>query len=100
MRVADGSLYGSGTNESLKAPPGASTSLNSPGSNGVSSSLILSPRALKPAGRFAKVPASISCLSAPVAVLDRTANHVNQTKAVKAKAGEKLIMHKILSLSF
>ena len=41
--VALGSLKGNGWIESRKDPPGASTSLNSPGWIGVSSSLILMP---------------------------------------------------------
>ena len=44
-------------------PPGASTSLNSPGCIGWSSSLTLIPLDLNPAGKFFKVPASINCLS-------------------------------------
>ncbi len=51
-------------------PPGASTSLNSPGWKGWSSSLILKPLALNPAGKFAYVPASNCCLKAWVADLD------------------------------
>ena len=51
-------------------PPGASTSLNSPGCNGCASSLTLIPLDLKPAGRLDNVPASKSCLKAVVAVLD------------------------------
>ena len=51
-------------------PPGASTSLNSPGCIGWSSSLTLIPLDLNPAGKFFKVPASINCLSATVAALD------------------------------
>ena len=50
-------------------PPGASTSLNSPGCNGCASSLTLIPLDLKPAGKLAKVPASNNCLRAAVAVL-------------------------------
>jgi len=56
--VCDGSLYGSGKNASLKLPPGASTSLNSPGCIGAASSLTLTPLCLNPAGKFDKVPAS------------------------------------------
>ena len=52
-------------------PPGASTSLNSPGCNGSASSLILRPLDLKPAGKLDKVPASNNCLNAEVAVLDK-----------------------------
>ena len=69
-----GSLYGRGINPSLKLPPGASTSLNSPGWSGESSSLILKPLALKPAGKLDKVPASSNCLRAAVAVLDKPPN--------------------------
>ena len=69
--VWDGSLYGNGINPSRIAPPGASTSLNSPGCKGLSSSRILNPLALNPAGKFDKVPASSNCLSACVADLDR-----------------------------
>ena len=58
--VPDGSLNGKGIRLSLIAPLGRSMSLNSPGDMGVSSPLILSPRALKPAGKLDKVPASIS----------------------------------------
>ena len=50
--------------------PTMSTSLNSPGFKGVSSSLILAPLALKPAGRFDNVPASISCLKIDVDARD------------------------------
>ena len=65
-------------------PPGASTSLNSPGCKGCASSLTLIPRDLNPAGKFAKVPASRSCLKAAVAVLvnhqsyELNQNHKNQ----------------------
>ncbi len=52
-------------------PPGASTSLNSPGCIDCASSLILIPLCLNPAGKFDNVPASNSCLSADVAVLDQ-----------------------------
>ncbi len=52
-------------------PPGASTSLNSPGCKGSESSLILKPLDLKPAGRFDNVPASNNCLKAVVAVRDK-----------------------------
>ena len=51
-------------------PPGASTSLNSPGCKGCASSLTLIPLDLNPAGKFDKVPASYNCLNAEVAVLD------------------------------
>ena len=51
-------------------PPGASTSLNSPGCIDCASSLILIPLCLNPAGKFDNVPASSSCLNADVAVLD------------------------------
>jgi len=51
-------------------PPGASTSLNSPGCIDCASSLILIPLCLNPAGKFDKVPASNNCLNADVAVLD------------------------------
>ena len=50
-------------------PPGASTSLNSPGCKGCASSLILIPLVLKPAGKLDNVPASNNCLKAAVAVL-------------------------------
>ena len=70
-RVPLGSLKGRGCIESLSDPPGASTSLNSPGCIGVSSSLILIPLVLKPAGKFANVPASISCLMIEVDAFDR-----------------------------
>ena len=52
------------------APPGTSTSRNSPGMMGVSSPLILSPRDFNPPGRLASVPASTNCLSNEVADLD------------------------------
>ena len=65
-----GSLIGKGIRFSLKLPPVVSMSLNSPGCNGWSSSRIRIPLALKPAGRFANVPASISCLSIEVDALD------------------------------
>ena len=45
-------------------------SLNSPGCKGSASSLILMPLDLNPAGKFAKVPASINCRKSCVAVLD------------------------------
>ena len=49
------------------APPGTSTSRNSPGMRGESSPLIRRPLALRPAGKFESVPASISCLRIEVA---------------------------------
>ena len=49
-KVLLGSLKGKGCIDSLREPPGASTSLNSPGCIGVSSSLILIPLVLNPAG--------------------------------------------------
>ena len=70
-RVADGSLNGRGIIELLISPPGASMSLNSPGLSGSSSFRILKPLALKPAGRFAKVPESINCLKILVAALPK-----------------------------
>ena len=72
--MALGSLYGNGNKPARKSPLGASTSLNSPGCNGLSSSRILKPLALNPAGKFYNVPASINCLSAEVAVLDKPPN--------------------------
>ena len=45
-------------NASRKLPPGASTSLNSPGCIGDASSLTLTPLCLNPAGKFDNVPAS------------------------------------------
>ena len=54
---------------SLIAPPGTSTSLNSPGIIGVSSPLILNPLAFNPPGRLDKVPASTNCLRIEVADL-------------------------------
>ena len=69
--VPSGPLNGKGIKLSRIAPPGASTSLNSPGCRGSSSSLIRRPRALKPAGRLESVPASINCRKAAVAVLER-----------------------------
>ena len=51
-------MYGRGKNASRKLPPGASTSLNSPGCIGAASSLTLTPLCLNPAGQFDKVPAS------------------------------------------
>ena len=66
-----GSLIGSGIRFSLKLPPVVSISLNSPGCKGSSSSLIRIPLALKPAGRLAKVPASISCLRIEVDAFDK-----------------------------
>ena len=68
-KVPDGSLYGKNVMLSLIAPPGTSTSLNSPGMIGVSSPLILSPLAFKPPGKLLKVPASTNCLSMDVADL-------------------------------
>ena len=65
-----GSLIGNGIRFSLKDPPVVSMSLNSPGCNGSSSSLILMPLALKPAGKLANVPASISCLNIDVLAFD------------------------------
>ena len=59
-KVPDGSLNGNGIIDALRSPPGASISLNSPGCNGSDSSLTLIPLALKPAGKFANVPASIN----------------------------------------
>ena len=56
--VCDGSLYGNGKNASRNDPPGASTSLNSPGCIGDASSLTLTPLCLNPAGKFDNVPAS------------------------------------------
>ena len=70
INVWSGPLKGKDIRLALISPPGASTSLNSPGCNGSSSSLIRRPRALNPAGKFDSVPASINCLSAAVAVLD------------------------------
>ena len=70
-KVCDGSLNGKGINASLMFPPGASTSLNSPGWIEFASSLTRIPRCLKPAGIFENVPASINCLNALVAVLDK-----------------------------
>ena len=66
-RTVDGSLYGRNEILSLIAPPGTSTSRNSPGMIGVSSPLILNPLDFRPPGRFDKVPASTSCLSKEVA---------------------------------
>jgi len=63
-------LNGNGINASRKLPPGASTSLNSPGCKGCASSRTLIPRILNPDGKLAKVPASNNCLKAEVAVLD------------------------------
>ena len=68
-KVPDGSLYGKNVMLSLIAPPGTSTSLNSPGMIGVSSPFILSPLAFKPPGKLLKVPASTNCLSMDVADL-------------------------------
>ena len=65
-----GSLIGRGIRLSRREPPVVSISLNSPGCNGSSSSRILIPLALKPAGKLAKVPASISCLNIDVEALD------------------------------
>ena len=70
-KVPLGSLNGNGCMDSRNEPPGASTSLNSPGCMGVSSSRILIPRVLKPAGRFARVPASINCLKILVEAFER-----------------------------
>ena len=63
-------LIGSGIRLSFSDAPVVSISLNSPGCSGSSSSRIRMPRALNPAGRLAKVPASISCRSIDVAALD------------------------------
>ena len=52
---------------SLRAPPGTSISLNSPGDKGSSESRILIPRALNPAGKLERVPASINCRKIDVA---------------------------------
>ena len=60
--VPDGSLNGKDINDVLISPPATSISLNSPGCNAVSSSLILAPLALKPAGKLESVPESMSCL--------------------------------------
>ena len=68
-KVPDGSLYGKKVMLSLIAPPGTSTSLNSPGIMGVSSPFIRKPLAFKPPGRLDKVPASTNCLSIDVADL-------------------------------
>ena len=54
---------------SLIAPPGTSTSLNSPGIIGVSSPFIRKPLAFKPPGKLDNVPASTSCLNRLVADL-------------------------------
>ena len=70
-RVWEGSLNGKGMIACLKSIPTMSTSLNSPGLRGVSSSLILAPLALNPAGRLDNVPASINCLSIDVEALDK-----------------------------
>ena len=59
-RVCDGSLNGKGIKASRKLLPGASTSRNSPGWMGSASSRIRMPLVLKPAGKLAKVPASIN----------------------------------------
>ena len=64
-------MYGRGNRPARRSPLGASTSLNSPGCKGLSSSRIRRPLALKPAGKLDNVPASINCLSAAVAVLDK-----------------------------
>ena len=56
---------------SLIAPPGTSTSLNSPGIIGVSSPLIRKPLDFKPPGKLDNVPASTNCLSIEVADLAR-----------------------------
>ena len=69
--VCDGSLNGKAIKASLMLPPGASTSLNSPGWIAWASSLILIPRILNPAGRLESVPASNNDLRADVAVLDK-----------------------------
>ena len=61
-RTCDGSLYGKVIKLSLIVPEGTSTSRNSPGAIGVSSPLILRPRALKPPGKLDSVPASTNCL--------------------------------------
>ena len=68
--MPDGSLNGRGINASRRLPPGASTSLNSPGWIDCASSLTLIPLVLKPEGKLDKVPASNNCLKAAVAVLD------------------------------
>ena len=69
-KVPDGSLNGSGTKASLKLPPGASISLNSPGCKGWSSFLIRIPLALNPAGKLDNVPASINCRKIDVDAFD------------------------------
>ena len=56
--VCDGSLKGRVIKASLMFPPGASTSLNSPGCIAWASSLTRIPLCLKPAGRLLNVPAS------------------------------------------
>ena len=66
-----GSLTGKGIRFSFNEPPVVSMSLNSPGCKGSSSSLILMPLALKPAGKLAKVPASMSCRSIDVEAFDK-----------------------------
>ena len=50
-------------------PLGTSTSLNSPGSIGVSSPLIRRPRDLSPPGRLDSVPASTNCRISDVPAL-------------------------------
>ena len=66
-KTLEGSLYGKKVMLSRIAPPGKSTSLNSPGIIGVSSPLILKPLAFKPPGKLDNVPASTNCLSIEVA---------------------------------
>jgi len=70
-KVCEGSLKGNGIIDARRSPPGASISLNSPGCSGSASSRTRIPLALKPAGKLASVPESISCLSMDVADRDR-----------------------------
>ena len=58
--VPEGSLNGKGIKEDRISVPATSISLNSPGCRGLSSSRILAPRALNPAGKLESVPASIN----------------------------------------
>ena len=59
-KVPEGSLNGKGIRDVRISVPATSMSRNSPGCIGLSSSLILAPRALKPAGKLESVPASIN----------------------------------------
>ena len=84
----------------VKLPPGASTSLNSPGCIGDASSLTLTPLCLNPAGKFDKVPASKQLTESRRCRTTQSANHMNESKAIKSKSWQKFEVDKILDLIF